>query len=184
MPRKKARPKIRKHQNKSKGGKFEVYDEWEHSDIDRDEQKAGLARRDKRWKEIALAQKNAAKLEQKALSEADKMDSNRSLLRDITPLEEAWLRCDYLLSCIMEQKAYEFMEWQRLNDVDAYKKLYRVFMSKAMMSFAQQYVDYFAQGGKPPRYVTYPEIIKAYKKIKGIRTKFKVVHKGEEEREL
>ena len=179
-----ARAKVRKHQNKSLGGKVEVYDEWEHSDIDRDEQKRGLARRERRWKEIELKQREDKKLEQEALSKANKIDSKRSLLRDPTPLEEAWLRCDFLLACIMEQKAYEFMEWQRLNDVNAYKRLYRVFMSKAMMEHAQLYVDYFAKGGKSPIRITYPDIIKAYKKIKGIRTKIKIVHKGEEDREF
>ena len=128
--------------------------------------------------------KRNTELEGEALAKANKIGGKRSLLRDPTPLEEAWLRCDFLLANMMMKEAYEFMEWQRLNDVDAYKRLYRVFMSKAMMSNAQMYVDYFAQGGSPPRLITYPEVVKAYKKIKGIRTKFKVVHKGEEEKEL
>ena len=164
--------------------KDNVYDEWEHGDIDRDEQEAGLKRRDRRWKEIELKQKRDAQLEQEALAKADKIDSKRSLLRDPTPIEEAWLRCDFLLAQIMEQKAYEFMEWQRLNDVDAYKRLYRVFMSKAMMQNAQLYVDYFAKGGISPINITFPDVVKAYKKIKGIKTKFTVVHKGEDNREL
>ena len=184
MPSKKGSPKVRGKMNKGRN-KDDVLDEWEHSDIDRDEQAAGLKRRDKRWKEIALAQKNAAKLEQEALDKADKIGKGkRSIFRDITPLEEAWVRCDFLLSNIMVRQAYEFMEWQRLNDVDAYKRLYKIFMSKAMMQNAQLYVDYFAMGGKPPRYISYPEIVKAYKKIKGIRGKIKIVHKGEDEREL
>ncbi len=182
------RAKVRKHQNKTRGTiaqqKIEVYDEWEHHDIDRDEQMAGLARRERRYKEIELDQKKAAKLEQEALAKADKIGEGKSILRDPTPLEEAWLRCDFLLANIMVKEAYEFMEWQRLNDVDAYKKLYRIFMSKAMMRHAQTYVDYFAKGGKSPIMITYPNIIKAYKKIKGIKTKIRIVHKGEEDHEL
>ena len=183
MPSKKGRPKVRGKMHKGRN-KDDVYDEWEHGDIDRDEQTAGLKRRAKRWKEIELAQKNDTKLEQDALAKADKIGGKRSLLRDPTPLEEAWLRCDFLLANMMIKQAYEFMEWQRLNDVDTYKRLYRVFMSKAMMQNAQLYVDYFAQGFTPPRLITYPEVIKAYKKIKGIRSKIKIVHKGEDEKEL
>ena len=54
MPR--ARAKVRKHLGK-KNPKVDVIDEWEHSDIDRDEQKVGMERRERRWKEIALTQK-------------------------------------------------------------------------------------------------------------------------------
>lgn len=180
MPNKRARPKVRKHLNKT-NPKVDVYDEWEHGDRDRNETEQAMKFRARRWKEIELAQKQAAQLEQDALAEADKIGGKRSLLADPTPIEEAWLRCDFLLAQIMERKAYEFMEWQRLNDVTTYKKLYRVFMSRAMMRHAQLYVDYFAKGGKSPINITFPDIIKAYKKIKGIKTKIKIAHKGEDE---
>ena len=48
----------------------------------------------------------------------------------------------------------------------------------------QAYVDYFAKGGKAYRLVSFGEIVRAYRKYKGIRTKFKIVHKGEEEKKL
>ena len=38
--------------------------------------------------------------------------------RPPTPLEEAWLRCDYVLWNMMTPDAYAVMEWFRLNDVD------------------------------------------------------------------
>ena len=104
--------------------------------------------------------------------------------RGMTPLEEAWLRCDFLLSHIMAKKAYEFMEWQRLNDPACYKHLYKNFMSKNMMHNAQAYVDYFAKGGKPWKLITFGGIIQAYKKYKGIKSKIRIVHKGEDEKEL
>lgn len=182
MPNKRARPKVRKHLGKT-NPKIDVMDEWEWADIDRDEQKAGLERREKRWREIEMAQKQAIELEKKAIDQADNL-KRKPMALYTTPLEEAWLRCDYILYNIMEQKAYEFMEWQRLNDVNCYKWLYRQFMSKAMMQNAHLYVDYFAKGGKPPYKVTHAIIIKAYRKYKGMKSKIKVVHKGEKEREL
>jgi len=185
MPRTSA--KVRKHKNKTKGDlakkRVEVYDEWEHSDIDRDEQEAGMKRRAKRWKEIELDQKRATELEKRAIDEVEKI-KRKTLSAMTKPIEQAWLRCDYILSNIMEQKAYEFMEWQRLNDPKCYKWLYRQFMSKAMMVHAQTYVDYFANGNEPPYKVKYGTVIKAYKKYKGIKSKIKIVHKGEEEWKL
>lgn len=175
MSRKKARAKVRGNKN--------VYDEWEHGDIDRNEQKAGLKRRDKRWKEIELEQIRQRKLEKKAVEMAGELDRG-SKGRPLTELEEAWLRCDFLLANIMEKKAYEFMEWQRINDPDTYMRLYRKFMSKNMMRYAQQYVDYFAQGYRAPRLATLAEVIKQYKKIKGIKTIFTIKHKGEDEHDL
>ena len=165
------------------GGKTEVIDEWELVDIDRDEQRAGLERRDRRWKEIKFAEKQKRLLEKKAIDEVEKMK------RDVkghamTVIQEAWLRCDFLLSHIMEQKAYEFMEWQRLNDPECYKYLYKQFMSPHMMHFAQMYVDYFAKGGYPARMITHGDIIKKYRKYKGIKSKIRIVHKGEEKKEL
>lgn len=176
MSWKKADPKAR--------GKKEVYDEWEHGDIDRDEQKAGLKRRAKRWKQIELERKKSQALEKKAVDNAEKMGRDQSILLDPTPLEMAWLRCDFILSHIMNELAYRFMEWQRLNDPKCYKHLYRKFMSKAMMMNAQLYVDYFAKGGRAPKLITYPIIIRAYKNYYGIKTKFVVKHKNEEEYEL
>jgi len=182
MTNKRARPKVRKHLGKL-NPKVDVVDEWEEGNIDRDEQKAGLERRERRWKEIQLAQKEEAKLNKKAMDNADKMERG-NILRDPTPLELAWLRCDFILSHLMEQKAYEFMEYQRINDAEVYKQLYRKFMSRHMMLFAQAYMDFFAKGGKAPRIITFGEVVQAYKKIKGIKTKFKVIHKGEDEKEL
>ena len=180
MPR--ARAKIRKHLGK-KNPKIDVMDEYEWADIDRDEQEAGLKRRERRWKEVELAQKQARELEKKAIDNAEKI-KRKPMALVVSPLEEAWLRCDYLLFNIMETKAYEFMEWQRLNDPDVYKYLYRKFMSKYMMANAEMYVDYFAKGGKAPKLITLGDIVKRYRKYKGIKTKFKIVHKGEEDREL
>ena len=177
MPR--ARAKIRKHLGK-KNPKIDVMDEYEWADIDRDEQEAGLKRREQRWKEIELAQKQDKLLEKKAIDNAEKM-KRRAVM---TPLQEAWLRCDYILFNIMEPKAYEFMEWQRLNDPTTYKYLYKIFMSKYMMMNAHYYADYFAKGGKAPKLVTIGDVVQKYKKYKGIKTKIKILHKGEDEREL
>jgi len=171
---KKARPKVRH--------KKDVLDEWEVADIDRDEQKAGLIRREKRWKMMELAQKYQQELEKKAIDEAEHMNRPRNQL--LTPLQEAWLRCDYLLFNIMEKNAYAFMEYQRKNDPEIYKKLYRKFMSKNMMEHAQYYVDYFARGNKAPKLVMIGDVVKEYKKLKGIKSNIKIIHKGEDEREL
>ena len=175
MPNKKARPKVR--------GKKNVYDEWEHGDRDRDEVEAGMKRRERRWKEIELEQKQAQKLEKKAIKNVEKMERGTKG-RPPTPLEEAWLRCDYLLSNLMEPKAYIFMEQARLKEPKLYKYLYKMFMSQNMMHYAQYYVDYFARGGKPYRVITHGDIIKAYRKYKGIKSSIKIKHKGEKEKEL
>ncbi len=175
MAGKKARAKVRGNKN--------VYDEWEHADIDRDEQSAGLKRRDKRWKEILIEQQKQRNLEKKALEDVGYQ--NRGYKgRPPTELETAWLRCDFILANIMDRKSYQFMEWQRVHDTDAYKRLYRHFVSKNMLQNMQQYVDYFAQGYKAPRLIPFPEVIKYYKKIKGIKSKMKVFHKGEDEYDL
>ena len=180
MPR--ARAKIRKHLGK-KNPKIDIMDEYEWADIDRDEQEAGLKRRERRWKEIELVQKQERQLQKKAINNAEKMERGVKGVQ-LTPLQEAWLRCDYLLFNIMELKAYEFMEWQRLNDPGVYRHLYRKFMSKYMMANAQIYADYFAKGGKAPKLISLGDVVQKYKKYKGIKTKIKIVHKGEEEHEL
>lgn len=175
MPNKRARPKVRGNKN--------VYDEWEHSDIDRDEQEAGLKRRERRWKEIELQQKEARKLEKKAIDEVEKMQRGTKG-RALTPIEEAWLRCDYILSHLMDKKAYVFMEHARLKDPECYKYLYRLFMSPHMMHYAQRYVDFFAKGGVSPTQITFGNVIKQYRKYKGIRSKIKIKRKGEKEHEI
>ena len=183
MPNKRVRPKVRKHLGK-KNPKIDVYDEWEHGDMDRDEAELRMKGREKRWKEIEAAQKAARKLEKKAIDEVEKMKRDTKG-RPMTPIEEAWLRCDFILSHIMDVKAYAFMENIRIKDPKCYKWLYKRFMSKNMMVNAQMYVDFFAKGGVAPyAKVSYGAMIKAYKKYKGIRSTIKVVHKGEEEREL
>ena len=166
------------------GGKTEIIDEWEIVDIDRDEHNLLLEHRDRRWKEVKLAQKQARLLEKKAIDEVEKMERDKKGGRVMTALEEAWLRCDFLLSHIMEQKAYEFMEWQRLNDPECYKYLYKQIMSPHMMHYAQMYVDFFARGGIPARQVEHADIVRMYRKYKNIKTKFKIIHKGEKERDL
>ena len=187
MGRKHARPKARKYLNRTKSKidetKIEVLDEWEIVDIDRDEQMAGLARREKRWKEIALAKREAEKLEKKAIDNVEKMKRGTKG-RPMTALEEAWLRCDFLLSHIMEEKAYMFMEWQLENDPECYKFLYKKFISPNMMHNAQAYVDYFAKGGEPYKMITHGDIIKMYKKYKNIKSKITFKRKGEVKREL
>ena len=172
---KRARPKVR--------GKKEVYDEWEHGDIDRDEQERGMKRRERRWKEIELEQKKQRLLERKAIKNVEKMDRGTNG-RPPTPLEEAWLRCDFLLSHLMDTKAYAFVEEARIKEPELYKYLYKQFMSPYMMHYAQMYVDFFAKGGKAPKKITYGAVIKAYRKYKGIKSTIKIQHKGEDEKEL
>ena len=165
----------RKH-NPKKGG----IDEWEVADIDRNEQKLGMERRARRWKEIETQRKAEKKAEKKAIENAEKMGQSRQP----NWLEEAWLRCDYVLNNIMEQKAYAFMEHQRTTDPAMYKTLYKVFMSPNMMEHIQQWVSFFASGQKAIGRIPLSEVYKHYKKLKGIKGTIKVVHKGEEEREL
>jgi len=169
------RPKVR--------GKRDVIDEWEWADIDRDEQKAGLKRREKRWKEINLEIKRQKNLEKKAISKAEKMETPPRG-RQPTELEAAWLRCDFILYNMMTQAAYATMEWLRLNDPDGYKHLYKTFMSRNMMENIQMYVDYFAQGGKVDMQVKKSDILRYYIKYKGYKPTIKVKHKGEKERDL
>ena len=45
-------------------GKKNVFDEWEHSDIDRNEQREGLKRRELRWKELIFEERLRRKREQ------------------------------------------------------------------------------------------------------------------------
>jgi len=175
MSWKKVSPKAR--------GKKDVFDEWEIADIDRDEQRAGLERRAKRWKEIELGRKNKQNLEKIAIDNADKMVTKESLFKNPSPLKMAWLRCDFILSNIMEKEAYDFMEWQRVNDPECYKALYRKFVSPNMMINAQAYVDYFAKGGKAPKTISHSDIVKAYRNHYSL-TKITIKHKNEEECEL
>ena len=172
---KRVRPKAR--------GKRDVLDEWEVADIDRDEQKAGLKRREKRWKEIELEIKRQKMLEKKAIANAERMEQPPRH-RQPTPLEEAWLRCDYVLWNIMSQAAYNMLEWIRLNDPDGYKYLYKTFMSKNMMDNITYFVDFFAQGNKINKKLPKSEVIKHYVKYKGYKPTIKIKHKGEEERNL
>lgn len=169
---KRVRPKVR--------GKKDVIDERDYADIDRDEQKRGLKRRERRWKEIELEIKKQKLLEKKAISIAEKMKQPpRS--RQPTPLEEAWLRCDYVLYNIMTQAAYQMLEWIRLNDPTGYKYLYKTFMSKHMMGNITYFVDYFAQGNTINKRIPKHEVIRHYVKYKGYKRKITVKHKGEDE---
>jgi len=169
---KKVRPKVR--------GKKDVVDEWELADIDRNEQKMGLKRREKRWREIQKEISLNRIAEKKSIENVEKMGN----AREPTLLEQAWLRCDYVLSHVMEPRAYKFMEITRIKDPDCYKLLYRIFMSKQMMYNIQYYVEYFLRGYKVQEKITLASMMKEYKKIKGIKTKIRVIHKGEEEKEL
>jgi len=161
---------------------YEVYDEWEHADIDRDEQKAGLKRRAKRWRDMELEEIRIKKMEELAIKKVEKVKELAT--RDPNELEKAWLRCDYVLSHIMDKNAYDFMETARINDPELYKKLYRIFMSRHMMENIGLYIDYFDKGGISPIIVTYGDVIKTYRKIKGIKSIITIKHKNEEELEL
>ena len=90
MGKKKVRPKLRKHLGKT-NPKIDVYDEWEHNDIGRDEQKAGLKRREQRWREMELEQKRFEKL-QNLLEKRKKMMTEALTRRQPTKMEVAWLR--------------------------------------------------------------------------------------------
>lgn len=173
--RSKQRPKIR--------GKRDVVDEWEFCDIDRDEQKAGLKRREKRWREIQLDIEEKKELEKKAIENAEKF-GRINPAGVITPLQEAWLRCDYVLYNIMEKDAYNFLEHKRKNDPDCYKYLYKIFMSRYMMRNIEYFVQLFANDYKLPKRIPLSEIYKHYRKYKGIRPNIMVKHKGEKEKKL
>lgn len=182
MPNKKARPKVR--------GKKDVIDEWEICDIDRDEQQAGLARRERRWKEIQQEIESRRKLEKKALDNAERIDpvTNRDVEKvikhQLTPIQEAWLRLDYILFNIMETKAYQFMEYQRLNDPECYKILFKKFISPNMMANVDYYIMYFASGKIAPKKATLADVIREYNRYYNIKPKFTIKHKGEEEKKL
>lgn len=158
--------------------KRDVLDEWEWADIDRDEQEAGLKRRAQRWKEIKREVERQKMLERKAVQDADKMPRTAPRDRQPTPLEEAWLRCDYVLFNMMTMSAYQMMEWCRTNDVEAYKHLYKIFMSRNMMENIQTYVDFFAQGGKTDRKIKKEDVIRHYLRYKGYKPKIMVERDG------
>lgn len=158
----------------------EVLDEWEIADIDRDEQKRGLKRREKRWKEIELEQKKIRAMEKLAKKKANIIKRLPNLI------EQAWLKCDYILSNIMKKDAYEFMYSFISTDPEAYKHLYRIFMSPYMMERADYFVQYFHRGGKTPEEELIPllKVAKYYKKFKGIKDKIVIKRKGRKEYEL
>ncbi len=172
---KRERAKVRGNKN--------VFDEYDWADIDRNEQKAGLARREKRWKEIELQFKREKILEKKAITNAEKM-RQPPRGRQPSPLEEAWLRCDFVLYHIMTRSAYNILEFIRTNDPAGYKHLYKIFMSRNMMENITQYVDFFAQGGKVDMKIKKSDMIRHYVKYRGHIPVFKVKHKGEEEHDL
>lgn len=164
-------------------GKKDVIDERDYADIDKDEQKAGIKRRERRWKEIELEIKRQKLLEKKAVVNADKMNPEPNI-RQPTALEAAWLRCDYVLYNIMMPPAYALMEWIRINDPEGYKHLYRIFMSKNMMDNIEYYVSYFAQGHTIPKQIPKRDVMMRYAKYKGYETSVKVRRKNEKEYEL
>jgi len=84
----------------------------------------------------------------------------------------------------MEEDAYSFLEWQRMNDPECYKQLYRVFMSPYMMEHAQYFVNAIDSGMPIEQKIPLKEVVKHYKKFKGIKDKIIIKHKGEEEKEL
>ena len=171
---KRVRPKVR--------GKKDVIDERDYADIDRDEQKRGLKRREKRWKEIEHQIRLDKHLEKKAIANAEKMKNPSG--RQPNQLEAAWLRCDYVLYNIMSQSAYQMLEWIRHNDPAGYRHLYKTFMSRNMMDNIGLFVDFFAQGNTVPQKIPKSDIIKHYVKYKGYKGKVRVKHKGEEEYDL
>lgn len=172
---KRVRPKVR--------GKKDVLDEWEVADIDRDEQKLGLERRERRWKEIQAEQQRQRLLEKKAIKNAEKMKSPPNT-RQPNELEMAWLRCDFVLWNMMDGEAYMLMEYLRTVEPDTYKHLYRIYMSKYMMENIEFYVDYFAQGHKPDHLIPKADVMKHYLKYKGYKSTIKIKRKGEEERDF
>ncbi len=168
------RPKVR--------GKKNVIDERDWADIDRDEQKAGLKRREQRWKEIELERKQLERLEKKAIKNADKM-IDRDVNRPLHPLEEAWIRCDFVLWHLMTPEVYSTMEWLRFNDLPTYQAMYKRFMPKQMMRDINECVTWFANGGEVRR-ITMTVFRKEYLKYKGYKPSIKIKHKGEDDYEL
>jgi len=174
MSNKKVRPKVRH--------KKDVLDEWEIADIDRDEQRLGLERRARRWREIEMELIRQKQLEKTAVKNAEKMNIPRN--RPPNELEEAWIRCDYVLYNMMEEDAYMVMEWLRLHDPDAYKFLYRKFVSKYMMENIMYYMDYFAAGNEAKYKIPKSHVMKFYKQYYNIKNKITIKRKGKEDREL
>lgn len=158
----------------------EVLDEWEIADIDRDEQRRGLKRRERRWKEIELEEKRIRAMEKLAKKKAE------AIARMPNPIELAWLKCDYILSNIMTKDAYDFLYNLISTDSEAYRHLYRIFMSPYMMERADYFVKYFHRGGKTPEedLVQLSKVVKWYKKFRGIKNKITIKRKGREEYEL
>lgn len=115
-------------------------------------------------------------MEKKAIDNADKMDTPPKT-RQPTPLEEAWLRCDYVLWNMLDRRAYATMEWLRKNEVEAYKTLYRKLVSPAMMENIQLYVDWFASGGKCVQ-ISNKVVMKHYLDYKGYKRTISVQHGG------
>jgi len=180
---KKVRPKHRKELSKPES-ETNIVDEWEFIDIDRDEQKRGLKRRDRRWKNMKLEEIRAKKAEKIAIKMAEKMKPVDPF-RQPNEIELAWLRCDYVLWNIMETKAYAFMEHLRTTKPKAYKHLYKIFMSRNMMEHIQYFVDYFASGGITEERIKLSSVIKHYRKFQGEKvTNITIKRKNEEEREL
>ena len=158
----------------------EVLDEWEIADIDRDEQKRGLKRRERRWKEIELEQKKIREMEKLAKKKAE------AIARMPNSVELAWLKCDYILSNVMTKDAYEFMYNLISTDSEAYKHLYKVFMSPYMMERSDYYVQYFRKGGKviDEEIIPLSMVVKYYKKFRGIENKIIIKRKGRKDYEL
>lgn len=167
-----------------KRGKKDVFDEWEHLDIDRNEQKVMHKNRERKTKMDELDAIRAKKAERIAVSMAEKFNTHEIMRRPPNVLEEAWLRCDYLLYNMMTRKAYSFMDGLRLKDAKCYKYLYRIFMSPYMMEHANYWVKYFANGGKVQKRIDYAIVFKHYARYYGITPTIKIMHKGEEEKDI
>ena len=161
-------------------GKKNVFDEWEHLDIDRNEQKEIHKGREQKTKMDELDVLRAKKLNKFVVKMAEKFDTKEIMRRPPNALEEAWLRCDYILFNIMTRKAYSFMDGLRTKDPDCYKYLYRIFMSPNMMEHANTWVNYFANNGKVDNIIPFSEVFKWYAKYYKIDPRIMVHHKGEE----
>lgn len=172
MSWKKVRPKVR--------GKKDVLDEMEIADIDRDEQKAGIKRREKRWKKIEL--------KQRLLDEQVRVAKEREIMkrkyRVPNRAEESWLKCDYYLNHVMEEDAYDFMYELTVSDPETYKKMFKVFVSPYTLHKIDDFVQAFATGSSVSKRITIGEVVKRYRKIKKIRSKITIKHKNGDEYEL
>jgi hypothetical protein len=174
---KKTRPKVR--------GKRDVVDEYDLADIDRNEQKAGIKRRERRWKEIELKQKLKKAEIDNMLKKADKINPN--IRQGLTPQQELWLQVDYCLAYLMEEKAHRFLDDIRIQgDIKTYNKLLNIFFSDVMRANLQNWLNYFdATGCRVPDPITLASVVREYRKIKGIKkTNIKIVRKGEKDKEL